>query len=98
MSDPDESLAGLQRRAVLINAAGLHARPCHAIVSLALESSCQLRISLDGREVDGRSILELMTLCAPQGSELLLRAEGEGASELLDRVEALIAAGFGESN
>jgi phosphotransferase system HPr (HPr) family protein len=98
MSEPDESLAGLRRRAILVNAAGLHARPCHAIVSLALEYACELRISLDGREVDARSILELMTLCAPQGSELLLRAEGEGASELLDRVEAWIAAGFDESN
>lgn len=98
MPASDDSLAALERRVVLVNAAGLHARPCHAIVSLALECDCELRIALEGREVDGRSILELMTLCAPHGSELALRASGERAAELLDRVEALVAAGFDESS
>ena len=42
----------------LPNAAGLHARPCHAIVATALEFDCQLRIRFDGRDVNGKSILE----------------------------------------
>lgn len=98
MSAFDETVDVLQRQVVLVNSAGLHARPCHAIVSLALGYDCKLRISFDGRDVDGRSILELMTLCASHGSELTLRASGAGAAELLDRVVALVAAGFDESS
>lgn len=97
MSASDDSVAEARREVVLVNPAGLHARPCHAIVSLALEYDCALRVAFRGREVDGRSILELMTLCAPHGSQLALHAVGEGAGQLLDRIETLVAAGFDES-
>ncbi len=47
---------------IVSNEAGLHARPCHALVSAALEFESGLRVSHGGREVNGKSILELMTL------------------------------------
>jgi phosphotransferase system HPr (HPr) family protein len=82
----------------LPNAAGLHARPCHAIVATALEYECELRIRFDGRDVDGKSILELMTLAAPQGSNLELVARGADSGVCMERLEALIRSGFGESS
>mgnify|MGYP003625753715 FL=1 len=82
----------------LPNAAGLHARPCHAIVALALEFECPLRIRFDGRDVNGKSILELMTLAAPQGAQLDLEAQGADSKACLDRLESLISSGFGESS
>ena len=89
-------MTGLERRVTIVNEAGLHARPCHAIVSAGLEFESELRIRLDGREVDGKSILELMTLGAGKGRVLLLCAMGSDATALLDRLEALFAAGFDE--
>ena len=82
------------RSVTIVNPEGLHARPCHAIVSVALEYECTLRVRCDGTEADGRSILSLMTLQACQGSRLEFEAEGTGAAELLDRLDALVAAGF----
>ena len=72
----------------VVNPAGLHARPCHSIVSTALAYECSLRIRRsdggpDPRDVNGKSILELMTLEARQGSELELSADGAGDCELL---------------
>lgn len=82
----------------VINAAGLHARPCHAIVTLAQEYGCELRVRCKQRDVNGKSILELMTLGAAVGNEIEISARGSGAAELVDRLVRLVASGFGESS
>lgn len=87
----------LRRTVSICNRQGLHARPCHAVVSITSGFPGELRVSCDGNEVNGKSILELMTLNAGCGSVLELRAVGEGAGELLDRIEALVRDGFGET-
>ena len=86
------------RQVTLTNAAGLHARPCHAIVATALEYEAELRIRFEGRDVNGKSILELMTLAAPQGGTLELVASGADAEACVTRLDALVAGGFGESS
>lgn len=80
----------------LTNERGLHARPCHAIASIALEHHSSLQVRCGGRDADGRSILSLMTLAAPYGSLLEFRAEGDDAEELLRRLVALVGSGFSE--
>jgi len=91
-------LGGHEQRAKIVNPEGLHARPCHAVVSLVREYESVLRIRNGATEVNGRSILELMTLSAACGDELVLRAEGEDALALLEALTALIAAGFIEND
>lgn len=78
------------------NPAGLHARPCQAIAQIAQRHQASLRVGCDGQEVDARSILELMTLCAPCESTLTLRARGADADQLVQSVAELVEAGFGE--
>jgi len=80
----------------IVNDSGLHARPCHAVVSAALEFESELRITCRGREVNGKSILELMTLNAGKDAELALRARGADCQPLLERLDALFASGFEE--
>lgn len=80
----------------VVNAQGLHARPCHAIVSRALAYACELRIRSREREVNGKSILELMTLAAGPGTELELVARGVEGETLLAELEQLFAGCFGE--
>lgn len=86
----------LSRQLRIVNKAGLHARPCHSIVSLALNYASELRIRSGGREVNGKSILELMTLNASEGTELEVRAWGGDAEALLAELETLFTNGFGE--
>lgn len=78
------------------NPAGLHARPCHAIVTAARGFQSDFCVACDGLEVNGKSILELMTLCAPCESSLTLRANGADAKELVAAVAAIVESGFGE--
>ena len=82
----------------VVNTAGLHARPCHAIVRLALGFQAELRIACGPREVNGKSILELMTLGAGCGEVVRLEADGEDAQALLAGLEELISSGFEESS
>ncbi len=80
----------------LSNERGLHARPCHALVSAALASASSLRVRCGEREVDGRSILSLMTLGAACGAELEFRAQGPDARELVSELCALVEQHFAQ--
>ena len=84
------------RKVKICNRQGLHARPCHAIVTIALSFPGELRVRLGDNEVNGKSILELMTLNAYCGTELELKARGEDAEGVLTRLSELISSGFGE--
>ena len=85
------------RSARICNSQGLHARPCHALVALALGYECELRVLHDSRNVNGKSILKLMTLQASCDSWLEFRARGNGAEELVEKLADLVKAGFGET-
>ena len=82
----------------VVNPEGLHARPCHSVVSLSKEFVADLRIANGSHSVNGRSILELMTLAASVGTELELSACGDDASALIEALCALISAGFVEND
>lgn len=86
----------VQRRLRIVNRQGLHARPCHAIASTALSFESELRIRSGRREVDGKSIIELMSLSASEGTDLEVRAWGADAEELVGEIGKLIDSGFGE--
>lgn len=89
-------VAEVTRTLRIKNAAGLHARPCHAIVSKALAHQSDLWVSGEGGEVNGKSILELMTLSAPCDAVLTFRAKGADAEKLITEIAALVEAGFDE--
>ncbi|MDF1797577.1 MAG: HPr family phosphocarrier protein [Planctomycetota bacterium] len=85
------------RRCVpIVNPKGLHARPSHAFVSRALEFEATVRVRCSGIEVNGKSILELMTLGAACESELELCCTGPDAEAALAALVALVESGFDE--
>ena len=86
----------MRRRVKVENSQGLHARPCHSIVSTAMRYASDLRILFEGRAVNAKSILELMTLNASCGSELELCARGTDAEALSEAVVKLFDERFGE--
>ncbi len=74
----------------LKNEQGLHARPSAEIVKIVRKYNSELRIIKDDIEVDGSSIMELMTLAAEKGQKLILKADGEDEKELLDILQKFI--------
>jgi phosphotransferase system HPr (HPr) family protein len=79
----------LRDRFVLTNRQGLHMRPCGALAAAAGRFKSKVTVSRPGRDVDGKSILDLMTLGAPQGTELTVEAEGPDAQDALDAIRAV---------
>ena len=75
---------------------GLHARASAQIVEVVHKYRSALYIKKGDHEVDGSSILTILTLAGTKGSELELRASGEDAAELLDAIEDLFEQRFGE--
>ena len=51
---------------------------------------CDIRVAYNGKEVDGKNILDLITLAPPEGSAVRIRAEGPDAAEAMHAVEKLI--------
>jgi phosphotransferase system HPr (HPr) family protein len=51
---------------------------------------CDVRVAYDGKEVNGKNVLDLITLDAPEGSTVHIRADGPDAAQAMDAVEQLI--------
>jgi phosphocarrier protein len=86
----------LTKTVIVINQQGIHARPAHALATLASRFQANIEIVRDGTVADGKSILAIMTLAAECGAELVLRACGPDAEQAVAAMEQLILNGFGE--
>lgn len=78
------------RKIVVPNRQGLHARPADLFVKTANQFSASIEIQRDTLWVNGKSILDLLTLAAEQGTELLLHAKGSDAEEAADALVLLV--------
>ena len=87
----------LVRKFKLTNELGLHARAAAKIVALANQYDTQLFIKKDGREeVDGGSILSILTLSCPKGTEIEVRIAGDNCRDFLEKLQNLFDRKFGE--
>ena len=50
----------------------------------------KVRVAYDGKEVDGKSVLDLLTLAPPEGSTVRVRAEGPDAAKAMHALEQMI--------
>ena len=85
------------RELAIVNKLGLHARAASKFVTVASQYDADIRVSKDGREVSGKSIMGVMMLAAARGSQIAVTAEGPDAEEALDGIADLVADRFGES-
>ena len=81
----------------VINQAGIHARPSSEIVKVAARFRSAVTLSHDGLDVNGKSIMGVMMLAAPCGSDVLAIADGDDAEAALAALADLFATKFGEA-
>lgn len=82
----------------ICNRLGLHARAASSFVRTAAGFDATVEVGKDGRWVDGKGILGLMTLEAPPGSTIVLRVSGSQARPAFDALVALVGRGFDEDD
>jgi phosphocarrier protein len=78
------------------NELGLHARAATKLVQTATKYPCDITVTKDGHEVNGKSIMGVLMLVASKGSTVTLKAKGEKAAEAVAAIAALIDDKFGE--
>ncbi|AQQ09504.1 Phosphocarrier protein HPr [Sedimentisphaera cyanobacteriorum] len=69
---------------------GLHMRPAMQISEMASNFSSEITIANGENRVNGKSIMEIMTLVVPSGENITISAEGEDAIEALEALRELI--------
>ncbi|MEJ2444227.1 MAG: HPr family phosphocarrier protein [Exilibacterium sp.] len=86
----------INRQITIINKLGLHARAAAKLATEAGRYNSRIQAGLNGKLVDGKSVMSLMLLAANQGSTLDLIIEGEDEEQALKAIENLIGNRFGE--
>lgn len=86
----------LVKEVTVRNRAGIHTRPASMIVRAASRFRSEFFIQRDGYEINGKSIIGVMTLAAEQGSTVTLIFDGDDEQEAATALMELFESGFGE--
>ena len=93
----------VQRDITVMNPNGLHARPAMQLVEVANGFGCDITITRAAGEdeseptvADAKSVMQVITLAATQGTPLHLCAEGDDAEPAAAAIADLFDSGFGE--
>lgn len=86
----------IEKTVKIVNQAGLHTRPAATIVKMAAKYKCDFFISKDGININGKSIIGVMTLAAEKGSELVLIFDGEDEKQAAEEISDYFSRGFDE--
>lgn len=79
-----------ERKVTIESEIGLHARPAATFVQTAAKAPIEVTVAKRGGEpVNAKSILSVLALDVRQGETIVIRADGDGADELLDRLAAI---------
>jgi phosphotransferase system enzyme I (PtsI) len=89
----------IERRTKIINTNGLHARPATRFAEVANKFNSEIYVRTESKEeVNGKSIIDLLTLGAKKGTEIFITAEGEDNEKALDVLEGLVNDRFNEDD
>ena len=72
-----------ERRVSIRGKFGLHLRAAGRFAEVANGFRADVFVTMGGRQVDGKSILDMLSLGATAGSELLIHTQGEDAEDAL---------------
>jgi phosphocarrier protein len=86
----------IQRTLTLCNRLGLHARAASKLVQCAASFQSEVWLSFRDKRVNAKSIMGVLLLGAPCGSELLVEVEGTDEEATITALEQLIRDRFGE--
>ncbi len=73
---------------IITDPEGIHARPAGVLVKQATGYACAVKIAKDGREVDAKRIMGVMSLGVKCGTEITVKCDGEGEDIAIVELEA----------
>ena len=86
----------ISKKVIVVNALGIHARAAAKLSKLAQTASSNVWVTRDGQTVDASSILDILTLACAQGTTITLEIDDPADKGVLNKIEQMVAGGFGE--
>lgn len=81
----------VEKKLVIKNKQGLHARPAALFVQVANKYESDVLVKKGRDEVNGKSIMGLMTLAAEKGSMIRIKIDGPDAKGAMQELEGIIS-------
>ena len=75
---------------------GVHARPATLLVNKAGQYESEIELHYNGKKVNLKSIMGVMSLGVPQGAEITVTAQGNDEEQALQGVGEIIKEHLGE--
>jgi len=91
---PEASNKSIAATVVLNDETGLHVRPASLFAKKAMEFVSSVHIEMNGRKVNAKSIMEILTLGAASGTRLTIIAQGEDAEKAIETLTGFVERGF----
>ncbi len=85
-----------QQSVTVKNKTGLHARPAALFVQKANKFKSEVFIEKEGKKVNAKSIMGVMSLAVSQGTPIIISAQGEDEVNAVNDLVELIESKFGE--
>lgn len=98
MSGKTTDINKVEAKFPIVNSLGLHLRPARMLANLTNKFQADVFITKDSEEVNGKSIMGIITLAAAKGAVLKVTAVGPDAQEAVQAVGRLIENKFGEED
>ena len=86
----------MTKECVIRNRLGLHARAAAKFVHTATRFTSHIRVSREGRTMDGKSIMGILLLAAGPGTTVAITADGVDEADAVEALCRLVEGGFGE--
>jgi phosphotransferase system HPr (HPr) family protein len=88
----------VDKKFVIQNKLGLHARPAALFVQTANRFKSDIEVRKGRQKVDGKSIMGIMMLAVGSDSAITVRTHGPDAEEAMAEITKLIEQNFGETH
>ncbi|WP_173381654.1 MULTISPECIES: HPr family phosphocarrier protein [unclassified Fibrobacter] len=86
----------IEKTLTVTNKLGIHARPAGMIVDITGPAKSDVYIVFEGTKANAKSILNVMMLAIPLGSEVRFEVDGEDEQEVVQKLEQLFHDNFNE--
>ncbi|MBT7599997.1 MAG: HPr family phosphocarrier protein [Anaerolineae bacterium] len=86
----------LETKLTINHPEGLHARPAAEFVKIAQQFQSEITVTVGKWKADAKSILEILTLGANQGTEMHIIVKGDDEKEAIEAVTNLVKNNFGD--
>lgn len=80
----------MEKKFVITDEAGLHARPATVLVNTASKFDSEIFLEYQGRKVNLKSIMGVMSLGIRQGSEIIISAIGDDDADALEGLATVL--------